>query len=370
MSFRMALMLGFMLPMLGAALAQSPEKTALKVAVYAVAPYVSTGSGNEIDGHSVRLLTLVARELDRKFELTRVERIDAIFAGLNAGAYDLAIGALTVTPAREAIVDFSHPTHPSGVAVATRRVAGLTSALDALRATFVELLPLLLLMAGLIVVAGVTAWWLERRVVRSSTPERTHIASPGDGVYWAAVTMTTVGYGDKTPKSVLTKLLTIVWMFVGLIVISIFTGSVTAKLTSTQIGIANGAETAFRFRSLAAVKDSSGAEFLVGRGTPFTSFASLPEALAALDAGKVDAVFNSRGALVHHVVTGFPGSLEVLSNDLTHGWMAFALPNGSPNIEPLNRAILKVLVSPVWAAERERMAQEYSVQGKPERTTF
>ncbi len=352
--------------------AQGPAngQPVLKIAVYTIPPYVTIGTKGEISGHSVRLWELVAAELGRRFELIPVERMEGILAGLQSGSFDLAIGAITVTPVRETLADFSHPTHPSGVAVATRRASELANAFDALTSTLVELLPMFLAVGMLVLAAGLLAWQLEKRALRDTQHEGTNIASIGDGIYWAAVTMTTVGYGDKTPKSALARVLTVIWMFVALVVISIFTGSVTAKLTSTQIGITGGAETAFRLKRLAAVRDSSGAEFLSRRGLTFAAYTSLPEALAALGEHKVDAVFNSRGALVHHVVTEFAGDLEVLSGDLSHGWMAIALPGGSSHLEGLNRAILNVLASPAWMAERERMAQEYSQRSKPDRTTF
>jgi ABC-type amino acid transport substrate-binding protein len=352
-----------------AAQAPSSQSPPLKVAVYMVAPYASVGANGELTGHSVRFWSLVAAELGRSSKLIPVESMESVLGGLNAGTYDLAIGAITVTPAREAVVDFTQPTHPSGVAVAVRRTSGLTSELEALWSTVVELLPMFILVAALVVVAGYLAWRLERRTSSDGAPERTDIASLGDGVYWAAVTMTTVGYGDKTPKSAVARILTIVWMFIALIVISVYSGTVTAKITTAQIVNAAGAESGLRLRRLGAVRASSGAEFLTARGVSFTPYASLPEALAALADDRIDAVFNSRGALVHHVARA-NADLEVLSGDLTNGWMAIAVPNGSERQEALNVAILKVLASQAWLAEREQMAQEYAIQGKADRTTF
>jgi len=159
-------------------------------------------------------------------------------------------------------------------------------------------------------------------------------------------------------------------MFIGIVVISIFSGTVTAKLTATQIVTLEGAETALRLPRIGAVTSSSGAEFLAMSNRAFQRFDTLDAALAALDAGDIDAVFNSRGALVHHVLGRYATSIEVLHTDLTRGWMAFALPPSSTMKEALNRALLRVLNSRAWAAERETMAREYSSAGRPDRTTF
>ena len=51
----------------------------------------------------------------------------------------------------------------------------------------------------------------------------------GQGVYWAIVTMTTVGYGDFVPQIVLGRLLAAVVMLLGFGIIAIPTGIVTVE---------------------------------------------------------------------------------------------------------------------------------------------
>ncbi|MFT4312544.1 MAG: ion transporter [Candidatus Woesearchaeota archaeon] len=51
-----------------------------------------------------------------------------------------------------------------------------------------------------------------------------------EGVYWAMVTMATVGYGDIVPTTVLGRLLAFVLMFVGYSVIAVPTGVITVEL--------------------------------------------------------------------------------------------------------------------------------------------
>ncbi|CAH3167221.1 unnamed protein product, partial [Porites lobata] len=56
-----------------------------------------------------------------------------------------------------------------------------------------------------------------------------------EGAWWAVVTMTTVGYGDKTPKSLPARIYSAVWIIVGMIILSIFTAEVTSGLTSKEL---------------------------------------------------------------------------------------------------------------------------------------
>jgi voltage-gated potassium channel len=56
------------------------------------------------------------------------------------------------------------------------------------------------------------------------------------GVYWAIVTMTTVGYGDITPQTLPGKTLAALVMVLGYSVIAVPTGIVTAEIVETAVG--------------------------------------------------------------------------------------------------------------------------------------
>jgi voltage-gated potassium channel len=53
-------------------------------------------------------------------------------------------------------------------------------------------------------------------------------------IYWAIVTVTTVGYGDVVPQSVIGRVIASIGMLIGYAVIAVPTGIVTAELTLAQ----------------------------------------------------------------------------------------------------------------------------------------
>ncbi len=71
--------------------------------------------------------------------------------------------------------------------------------------------------ATLSVVAGV--------LIRLTDPE--HIHSIGEGMWWSVQTVTTVGYGDVVPTSVLGRLVGAIVMMTGLAFLTVTTAAVT-----------------------------------------------------------------------------------------------------------------------------------------------
>jgi ABC-type amino acid transport substrate-binding protein len=295
-------------------------------------------------GLSIEMWKIIAAELHlqtRFVGMRRSELIDAV----EGGQARFGIGPLSITAERLERVDFSAPIYATGIAIAVPYVPRGTAAvlLDAIAsAAFLKLIGGLLI---LLVIVG-TAFWI---VERHRNPDfAAEIQGWGSGIWLSIVTMTTVGYGDKAPRTVAGRVVAAVWMFTSIILISIFTGTVATLLTVNQMG-----SRVERFHDLngirvAVIHGSAAEQLMQDRGIQTQHFADLTEALQALASDRADAFVYDRAllaaALKQHPelpITIRPGTLRV-------EYFAIAMVYGEPLRRPINRALAHLLDSRTW----------------------
>ena len=206
----------------------APPAAPLQVAVKHAPPFSERGPDGEWTGVSVELWREIAAELELDYEL-RETSLDEMLDGLAEGRYDVAVAALTVTAAREERVDFTHPFYTTGLAIAVpkqREPAWRRVVETVVSPVFLQLIvALALIQLGV----GSLVWALERRANPDQFPDQPTrgIAS---GFWWATVTMTTVGYGDKAPKSALGRAVALVWMLASMIILASVTATIASSL--------------------------------------------------------------------------------------------------------------------------------------------
>ena len=100
--------------------------------------------------------------------------------------------------------------------------------LDALRGSKQKILVFLLSVCTLVTVFGTLMYVVEG-------PQHGFTSIP-KGIYWAIVTLTTVGYGDIVPKTVIGQIISSMVMITGYSIIAVPTGIFTAELANAMRG--------------------------------------------------------------------------------------------------------------------------------------
>lgn len=329
----------------------------LRVAIKIAPPFVMENAAGELEGISIELWKKVATRLGRDTEFVLEESVSDMLAAVTGDppAVDAAIAAISITPEREVEMDLSHGYHLAGLGIAVQRSdlggGGLLAAVrNVISPQFLAAVGAL---AVLLMVVGVLVWLAERRGNTEQFP-RDPARGIGNGFWFSAVTMTTVGYGDRAPATLPGRLIALVWMFASIIVISAFTGSIASSLTAARFeGGVQGAEDLPSVRA-GVVAGTAAMDALRDRGVVAVTFPDVAAGLAALADDQLDAFVHDQPILVHSVNTEHASELAVLPVQFNLTSYAAAMPSDSPIVEPVNRAILEITRDPTWMSTLRR----------------
>lgn len=323
---------------------QTTEEGEIIIGTRAVPPFVIEENG-EYTGLTVHLWEHIASEMDLtyRFEETSIQNM---IDGAADGTYFASASALTITADREEFVDFTHPYIVTGLGIAVSyKPAG---ALQAFRAIFSgEFLWVVSLLIGLLLFWGLLIWLFERHENRDEFGGSA-AEGIGSGFWWAAVTMTTVGYGDKSPRSLGGRIVGFIWMFSAIILISFFTASIASSLTVTQLDSrVNGPEDLPNVR-VGALQNSATLTFLGVQNINAASFNSIDEGLRAVEEGSIDAFVHDAPIVSYYTNRDYKNRVRVLPNTFNNQYYGIALPLNSEFRNEINRIILNYIKSEEW----------------------
>ena len=215
---------------------------------------------------------------------------DELLPKLKANKIDLTIYPLSITSDRSKSINFSVPFYLAHSGVMTKNLSNWDRALLFIQTFFsLNFYRALGTLALVILIFGFLEWRFERKVNQEEFGDG--ISGLWSGFWWSAVTMTTVGYGDKSPRTAGGRVVALIWMFTAVIIISGFTASITSSLTVTELETDMSTIDSFKNKRLATVENSGTLDWL--NDNFFNNqhlFSTKEELIPALRAEKVDAI--------------------------------------------------------------------------------
>lgn len=339
-------LLACLLLLLPALVAAQSDSDPVKIGITAVPPFVMQSESGEWEGISIDLWRQVAENMGRSYEWVPLSFGD-LLTQVESGEIDVAVGALTMTAQREAVFDFTHPFYQTGLSIAIPPAPeqGLLNSLFSLLSW--EFLSVVVSLGALLLGVGFLLWLFERK--RNSDQFGGSSAEGiGSGFWWAAVTMTTVGYGDKAPATLAGRIVALVWMFAGLIMVASFTAAITSSLTVSNLrSQIQGPEDLIR-ANVATIANTASEQYLQDQRIRHEQYPDLTSAMQSVVRGDTDAVVYDRALLQYRNLHLGDSQLTLLPSTFQKQLYALALPAGSPLREQVSEEILKVTEAETW----------------------
>jgi ABC-type amino acid transport substrate-binding protein len=306
-------------------------------------PFAYQDDDGDWQGIGIELWHRVAESLGISYEL-RETTLDGLISGVESGTLDASVAAITVTPGRERRIDFTQAFYSSGLGIAVPAGGGFSWRGVLALLVQPKFLQVVAVLALVLFIAGTLVWLFERSSNHDQFPDGWR--GLVESFWWSAVTMTTVGYGDKAPNSTGGRLVALVWMFASIVIISSFTGALASSLTVSNLSGRVRSVDDLAAAQVVAVQGATSETWLDENRIRHRSVDDLVEALDLLAAGDADAVVHDKPILQHLTAEQ---QVQVLGDTFDPQGYAIALPTGSPWRERIDVALLEVLFDPRWA---------------------
>lgn len=334
----------------------------LRVGLHEVPPYVIADPSSQWNGLAVELWKKIAEKNKWEYSLVPMEYED-LLPTLAAGELDVVLGEFLVNPTDEQTIDFSQPylSTSIGVAVSNKHFdpGWLSILLFAFDWTFLKLFLGLL---PILIVASLVVWHFERKKnIAQFGGKPAH--GIGAAFWFITVTMTTTGYGDKAPITVMGRLMTILWMFVSLFLMTAFTASVASTVATVRTRVHLSSAADLQHSTNGVLHGSLAETVLASAGAPVLIFEDMEPALEALGNGRAQTVVADSTVLSYLINQDASENLQLLPIQLLSSRVAMGLQQESSLRETLNISLLEVIRSPQWQTVLKRyLGSEVALQ--------
>ncbi|MDF9795058.1 polar amino acid transport system substrate-binding protein [Catalinimonas alkaloidigena] len=326
----------------------------IKVAIHSQPPYIIQGKNDTWDGISIQLWREVAESLQLQYQLVNVPEEEQQSA-LQNGKIDVALLA-NVSAEKDTLLDFSYFYHTSHLGIAMMQSNNLRDIASAFFSK--RFWKIALMLSVLLLIVGTAIYLIERTSNDDNFGgERSIIRGIGAGFWWAGVTMTTIGYGDKAPVTFFGRAVALLWMLIAMGVTSVLTASIISAMGgsySKTLSIPDD----LRDMKVAAVEDSDAATYLKEENVSYQSYPSLKEALQAVENKQLEVAVSSVALLKYTIDNSQNITLKIQPQKRNPQYYALGIREEHDLLEDINREVIRVIKTDQWQQQLERYMPE------------
>ncbi len=307
-----------------------------------VLPPLVVDQGGKLTGFSIDLWEMIAERMKVKMRYQRAPDVRALLEEIGAGRADVGVAAISITSAREAVFDFSHPILNAGLQIMVRgkgQEADTNPLVDLLELLFSKAILVWMGIALLLILLPAhIVWLLERRHPNSIIPTNKYIPGIFHAMYWAAGTLAT--QSDQMPRQWLARVVAVLWMFTGVVFVAFYTAQLTTTLTVQQIqGAINGPDD-LQGKKVATTRGSTAATQLRALRATVLEVEQMDEAYKALLNKEADAVVFDAPVLLYYAANGGKGRVHLVGRAFHKEDYGIVFQSGNPLRKKVNNALL------------------------------
>jgi ABC-type amino acid transport substrate-binding protein len=326
----------------------SKKETDMKVAIIVEPPYVMKRADGSYHGLSVEVWREISDKNNITYEFIEYDSRSQIMLSLMRKKIDIAINPLPVSSVRLKQFEVTQPYFMSSIGVAGLKGGDEQVPIfinNLMSWSFVKLFSTLL---GIIIFFGIVMWIIERKYNKSEFRDGVH--GVFDGIWWSIVTISTVGYGDKTPKTILGKTISMVWILSAICLISSFTATITSQLTVNRLELEieriDDLKTGLK---IGCVKSSIAQDYLQSQGIRYVEFETPQDGLKALVNKEVD-LFTYDRASLRFLITDehWESKIRLLHFTFHRQFFSMILPKRSIFYDNINTSLTDLVNSDDW----------------------
>ena len=330
--------------------AQDGLETPVRVVTKPLDPFVIRTKQGEV-GFSIELWNEIAKRSNLRTEWVANDTVGQLLDTVKSGNADVGIAGISMTKEREDQLDFSYPVFDAGlqIMVTSGHSNGFRQLLSTVFTPTLGYFALGLLVA--LVIAGHFVWAYQRR--HGDIP-KTYVKGVGHGVWLAAATALAGDIGTGAPSRVFGRLITIVWLLVGVIIVAMFTASVTSRLTVDQISSDINGPGDLIGKHVVTVTNTTSSRYLDSINVTYQGVDKIEDAYPLLSSGAADAIVYDAPVLLRHTLTLGRSTEQIVGPIFNRESYGIAVPTGSPLRERINRALLDIRADGTYAAIYQR----------------
>ena len=325
------------MPLSGSAQQAADSDKVLKIMMVERQPFAII-SPSGYSGFGADLWKELAGQLSIRYEFVTAPTFADMLQAVETGKADAAVGNISITAEREATMDFTHAIFDAGLQIMIPE-DNASASLAAAVLTW-DMFVLLALGGMVLFAAGSLMWVFERRA--QPYFQTSYKEGAWRSFWWALIVVVNGGFEERMPASWPGRFFAIVLVVSSLFVVSIFVAKITTTLTVNELRSSIESVSDLHGKRTGTTAGSTSASYLASRSVSFTEFHDIDQMFKALVNGELDAVVHDAPILSYYVQNDGKGLVRTTGGIFRPEKYAIALPQSSPLVEPINRALLKV----------------------------